>query len=58
LPGICLPLGCNTEGLPLSIALDAPAMQDARLLAIANAIEKLLPPMPLPKLYHPHNKTN
>jgi indoleacetamide hydrolase len=53
LPGICLPIGCNSEGLPLSIALDGPAMQDRRLLAIATAIEPLLPPMPLPKFRHP-----
>jgi indoleacetamide hydrolase len=58
LPGICLPIGCNSQGLPLSIALDAPAMQDKRLLAIATAIEQLLPPMPLPKFYHPYNKSN
>jgi indoleacetamide hydrolase len=49
LPGISMPIGCNKDGLPLSIALDAPSMQDKRLLEIASAIEQLLPPMPLPK---------
>jgi indoleacetamide hydrolase len=58
LPGICMPLGCNDEGLPLSIALDGPEMNDTRLLAIASAIEKLLPAMPLPKFYHPYYEPN
>jgi indoleacetamide hydrolase len=49
LPGICLPLGINSNGLPLSIALDGPSMQDLHLLAVAKAIETLLPPMPKPQ---------
>jgi indoleacetamide hydrolase len=48
LPGICLPLGCNERGLPLSIALDAPSMSDKRLLAVAHAFEQLLPPLATP----------
>jgi indoleacetamide hydrolase len=50
LPGICLPIGVNAEGLPLSIALDGPAMQDRALLAVATTIEALLPPMPKPSV--------
>jgi indoleacetamide hydrolase len=52
LPGICLPIGCSPEGLPLSIALDGPVMQDRRLLSIAQAFENLLPPMPKPNFHH------
>jgi indoleacetamide hydrolase len=52
LPGICLPIGCSPEGLPLSIALDGPVGQDRRLLAVASVIETLLPPMPRPVFYH------
>ncbi len=53
-PGICLPIGCNAQGLPLSIALEGPASKDRQLLAIALAIEALLPPMPQPK-FHRNN---
>jgi indoleacetamide hydrolase len=43
LPGISLPMGLTTQGLPLGIALDGPAGSDRKLLAIAHAIESLLP---------------
>jgi indoleacetamide hydrolase len=49
LPGICLPIGVNENGLPLSIALDGPSMSDRALLAVATTIETLLPAMPKPK---------
>jgi indoleacetamide hydrolase len=52
IPGICLPIGCSTDGLPLSIALDGPVMQDRRLLSIAQAIENLLAPMPKPNFHY------
>lgn len=45
-PGISLPMGCNAAGLPLGIALDGPVGSDRRLLALAQALEKLLPPLP------------
>jgi indoleacetamide hydrolase len=48
LPGISLPMGCTKSGLPLGIALDGPAGSDRRLLAVAKAIESLLPKMPEP----------
>jgi indoleacetamide hydrolase len=48
LPGISLPMGLTTQGLPMGIALDGPAMSDRKLLAIANAIEALLPKIPEP----------
>jgi indoleacetamide hydrolase len=48
LPGISLPMGLTTQGLPLGIALDGPAGSDRKLLAIAQAIESLLPSIPKP----------
>jgi indoleacetamide hydrolase len=43
IPGVSLPAGLSPEGLPLGIALDAPAGRDRRLLAVAAALEQLLP---------------
>jgi indoleacetamide hydrolase len=48
LPGISLPMGLTSQGLPMGIALDGPAMSDRKLLAIANAFEALLPKIPEP----------
>jgi indoleacetamide hydrolase len=48
LPGISLPMGLTTQGLPLGIALDGPAGSDRKLLAIAHAIESLLTSIPKP----------
>ncbi len=48
LPGISLPMGQNAAGLPLGIALDGPAGSDRRLLALAMAVQALLPLMPAP----------
>lgn len=39
IPGISLPSGLSTDGLPLGMELDGPALSDDRLLAIAAAIE-------------------
>jgi mandelamide amidase len=46
LPGISLPAGLS-GGLPVGLALDGPRGTDRRLLAIAAAIEALLPPATL-----------
>jgi indoleacetamide hydrolase len=48
LPGISVPMGCNAAGLPLGLALDGPAGSDRRLLAIAMALQALMPAMPKP----------
>jgi indoleacetamide hydrolase len=48
-PGISLPAALTGAGLPLGIELDGPAGSDARLLAIARAVEAVLPRMPAPK---------
>lgn len=49
LPGVSVPMGLNAAGLPLGIALDGPRDSDRRLLAIADALEALLPQLPRPK---------
>jgi mandelamide amidase len=49
IPGISLPAAMTAKGLPLGLGLDARAGDDARLLAIAAAIEALLPKTPPPR---------
>ncbi len=53
LPGISLPMGLTAQGLPMGIALDGPAGSDRQLLALAVALQALLPPMPAPVLKAP-----
>jgi mandelamide amidase len=48
-PGNSLPAALTAAGLPLGLELDGPAGSDAALLAIAAAVEAVLPPMPAPK---------
>ena len=48
IPGISLPAARTATGLPLGIELDAAEGADARLLAIALAVERLLPKLPAP----------
>jgi mandelamide amidase len=50
IPGISLPAAMTRAGLPVGLELDAPHGADARLLAIAQAVEALLPPTPAPNL--------
>ena len=45
IPGISLPAGLTSEGLPVGLELDGPAGQDMALLALASAIEEVLEPM-------------
>jgi indoleacetamide hydrolase len=47
-PGITVPMGRDAQGLPLGIALDAPAGSDRRMLAIAQAIEAVIGPVSEP----------
>ncbi len=42
IPGISLPSGVTPDGLPIGIELDGPAGGDARLLAVAAAIESVI----------------
>lgn len=49
IPGISLPAALTHSGLPLGLELDGPEGSDTRLLAIARAIETMLPKFPAPK---------
>lgn len=48
LPGISIPVGLTADGLPVGLELDGPVLSDRRLIAIARAFERVLPPMPKP----------
>jgi indoleacetamide hydrolase len=48
IPGISLPVGMTKTGLPIGMELSGPQGSDHELLAIAVAIEPLLPKLPAP----------
>jgi indoleacetamide hydrolase len=48
LPGVSLPAGRTSGGLPIGIGLDGPFGADRRLLAIATAVEGVLGRIPAP----------
>ncbi len=48
IPGIVIPAGLSTDGLPVSLELDAPAGSDRELLGIGLAIESVLGHLPPP----------
>jgi mandelamide amidase len=48
IPGISLPAGMTAAGLPVGIELSGPVSSDRELLAIAAAVERLLPKIPAP----------
>jgi mandelamide amidase len=48
LPGISLPAGLTAEGLPVGLELDGALGKDRHLLAVAAAIERVLPRLPRP----------
>jgi indoleacetamide hydrolase len=48
IPGISLPVGMTKTGLPIGMELSGPQASDLALLAIAAAIEPLLPKLPAP----------
>ena len=50
LPGISLPAGLTAEGLPVGLELDGPLGSDRHLLAVAVAIERVLPRLPRPPM--------
>ncbi len=51
LPGLVLPVGLSTAGLPVSLELDGPAGSDRALLALGAALERVLGAMP-PRSQH------
>jgi mandelamide amidase len=48
IPGISLPAAMTRSGLPVGLEIDAAQNDDARLLAIARAVEAALPRPPAP----------
>jgi mandelamide amidase len=50
IPGMSLPAGMTRAGLPVGVAIDGPAGTDKQVLAIALALEALLPKLPAPRL--------
>jgi amidase len=46
-----LPCGFSREGLPIGLQITGKKWGDAKLLGIAKALEKLLPPCPMPPNY-------
>ena len=48
LPGINIPMGLNSEGLPLGLELDAAAGRDRDLLVLARAVEQVIARVPAP----------
>jgi indoleacetamide hydrolase len=47
-PGITLPMGLNSEGLPLGLELDTAAGHDRDLLVLARAVEQVIGRVPAP----------
>ncbi len=49
LPGLVLPAGLTSSGLPVGIELDGPAGADRALLAIGSSLERVLGTIPAPQ---------
>jgi mandelamide amidase len=50
LPGLVLPAGLTSTGLPVGIEFDGPAGSDRALLATGLSLERALGPIPAPRL--------
>ncbi|TYB46240.1 amidase family protein [Actinomadura chibensis] len=50
LPCLSVPSGMSRDGLPIGLEIVGPVSSDARLLAIGEAVERALPPLPRPDL--------
>jgi indoleacetamide hydrolase len=48
IPGLVLPAGLTSNGLPVSIELDGPEGTDRTILALGQAIEQVIGPLPPP----------
>ena len=48
IPGISVPVGLTSGGLPVGLGFDAPAGRDRDLLALALAVERVFPAPPVP----------
>jgi len=51
-PGLSLPAGLTRRGLPVGLELDAAPGHDSELLALAMAVEQVLPRLPAPQESH------
>jgi mandelamide amidase len=49
-PGVSVPAGLDSAGLPIGIALDGPPGSDSSLLRIARICEQLFGPLPIPSV--------
>jgi len=49
LPGLVLPAGLSSSGLPVAVEFDAPAASDRDLLALGLSLERALGPIAPPK---------
>jgi len=49
-PGLVLPVGLTTAGLPVALEFDAPAHGDRALLALGLSLERALGPIPPPNI--------
>lgn len=50
IPGLALPAGLTSSGLPVGLELDGPVGSDARLLGIGLSVEALLGSLPAPRV--------
>jgi mandelamide amidase len=50
IPGLVLPAGLTSAGLPIAIELDGPAGRDRALLELGMSVEHLLGPLPPPRI--------
>jgi amidase len=50
-PSLVLPCGFSKEGLPIGLQLTGKRWGEAKLLAVAKVLEKLLPPCPVPTTF-------
>ncbi|MCW5734763.1 MAG: amidase [Enhydrobacter sp.] len=50
-PSIVLPCGFSKDGLPIGLQLIGKRWGEAKLIGVAKALEKLLPPCPIPPTY-------
>ena len=50
-PSIVLPCGFSQDGLPIGLQLTGKRWGEARLLGVAKALERLLPPCPVPPAF-------
>lgn len=48
IPGVSIPVGLTSDGLPVGIEFDGPVYSDRQLLAIALAAERIMPRTPAP----------